>query len=381
MINNIYSMNEQWSKEKAKFFMMTKQANLLNQNIANASIWYNTLFSKGLNPGDENYNFDQERVLLEQQAMLKKHFLAMAVLGVQGGEQFNKIKKKENYQPIENFKQEGVSANLATLASIGGRFNYRSKDGSANEFNTFLMGTDDLDTLRSYENTFGGNLPTTYMGAYKRIGTHSESFDGGEIIELDRALGGVDATGIDIPIGGIGQSLFDIKGRPVVTGYQGVSFADRRSNTLGDKQKKYQTGHVFHRFASSKDGLRAQILISFEASAPNMDNIFGGSHKVFATINKKIFGGISKRTLTGQDKRHKLGMPNKIGGIKADITKQKVEILKKIYSLLDSFKKSSNINFNQLEKKYYQRILISETVYERNNIFNELLEKKLVEHS
>ena len=74
-------------------------------------------------------------------------------------------------------------------------------------------------------------------------------------------------------------------------------------------------------------------------------------------------------------------MPNKIGGIKADITNQKVEILKKIYSLLDSFKKSSNINFNQLEKKYYQRILISETVYERNNIFNELLEKKLVEHS
>ena len=375
MINNIYSMNEQWSREKARFFMMTKKANLLNQNIANASIWYNALFSNGLIPGDKNYNFDQERGLLEQQRMLKKHFLAMAFFGVQGGEQFDKIKKKENYQPIENFKQEGISANLATLASVGGRFNYRSKDGSGNEFNTFLMGTDDLETLRSHDNAFGGNLPTTYMGAYRRIGTHSESFEGGEIIELDKTLGGVDATGIDIPIGGIGQSLLDVKERSVVTGYQGVSFANRRSNTLGDKQKKYQTGHVFHRFASSKDGLRAQILVAFEASAPNMDNIFGESHKVFATINKKIFGGISKRTLTGQDKRNKLGIPSKIGGIKADVTKQNLENLKRIYSLLDSFKKSSNINFNQLEKRYYQRILISETVYERNNIFNELLEK------
>lgn len=380
VIQRATDMNEEdWSKEKANYFMMNKQtrdglknkkaADLSGQNKANASIWYNTLFSDGLNEEDPDYDPEQEKVLQDQQAMLKKHFLAQAVMGVQGGKQYKKG-KEEDYQPIENFKQEGTSANLATLASGGGRFNYRSTDGSGDEFNKFLMGTEDLDSARSSDSSQGGMQPTSHMGAYKRIGTHDESFKDGHITEVDKTTGGIDSTGFDIPIGGIGQKLNDAKGRTVTTGYQGVSEAIRRK---GANQKKYQTGHGFHRHAAREDGKHSQTQIAFEGSGPNMDNIHGGSHGKIATVKKKVFKKASAKTLTGQDKRAELELPKEVGGIKADVTAEKTTNLKNAYSVLESLKNSANPEHNQLEKRYYQRLLTSETAVERKTIVDELL--------
>lgn len=413
---------DDWDRETAAEFMMTKQvkenngqqeADLANQNKANASIWYNTIFSPGLK--GTNYDEAQEKVLKQQQAMLKRHFLAQAVFGVQGGTQYKKKKKKlkfgiqggkhkkkkkrffrvvapekaEEYKPIEKFQKDGVSANLATLASGGGRFNYRSKDGTGNPFNQFLMfgNSKDQRNLNNVRGKRNGNqMPTNYMGAYKRIGTHGEAFTNGHIREINKKFGGIDATGFDIPIGGVGLNLRDTKQRNVTTGYQGTSKANttgrlrralnyvrklfRRSPTYD--YKNYQTGHGFHRHKTTKDGKLGLTQIAFEGSGPRKDNIHGGSHGIMATIGKKLFGHSSNKTLTGQDKRSKLGLPRKVGGIKADVTKDGLERLEKYY---EAVKKLSNSNKKEDQKKvqnFYKKLLTSTTQIEREKILQEL---------
>jgi hypothetical protein len=378
---------EDWSPESAANYMMNKQNGLSGQNKANASVWYNTLFSSGLAKDDPKYSEEQERVLKEQQAMLKRHFLAQAVFGVQGGTQFKKGKKRigrndipdvaENYRPIEEFQSDEVSANLATLASGGGRFNYRSEDGIGDLFNNFLMLGEmrsdvSLDALRDTTvGGHGGQMPTSYMGAYQRIGTHGEDFSTGHIQEVDKTTGGIDSTGFDIPIGGVGLALHDTKGRAVTTGYQGVSEAKQRGRHIGSDTTKYQTGHGFHRHATS--GQKSLTQIAFEGSAPHMDNIHGGSHGVAATVGKKVLGGASESTLTGQDKRSTLGLPSKIGGIKADVTEAGLGTLEKAYGLLKRLENSPYPHLKGMEKKFYQKLLTSTTAEERNEIINEIL--------
>ncbi|WP_434686771.1 eCIS core domain-containing protein [Pseudanabaena minima] len=378
---------EDWSPESAAYYMMNKQDGLRGQNKANASVWYNTLFSSGLTEDDPKYNEDQERVLKEQQAMLKRHFLAQAVFGVQGGTQFKKGKKRigrndipdvaENYRPIEEFQSDEVSANLATLASGGGRFNYRSETGIGDLFNNFLMlgemrSDESLDNRRDITGGgHGGQMPTSYMGAYQRVGTHGEDFSTGHIQEVDKTTGGIDSTGFDIPIGGIGLKLHDTKGRDVTTGYQGVSEAARRGRHRGSNTKKYQTGHGFHRHAT--DGMQSLTQIAFEGSAPHTDNIHGGSHGVAATVGKKVFGGASESTLTGQDKRSTLGLPSKIGGIKADVTEAGLGTLEKAYGLLKRLENSPYPHLKGMEKKFYQKLLTSTTAEERNEIIDDIL--------
>jgi hypothetical protein len=378
---------DDWSRESAANYMMNKQDGLGGQNKANASVWYNTMFSPGLAQDDPNYNEDQERVLKEQQAMLKRHFLAQAVFGVQGGTQFKKGKKKlgrsaqpdiqENYQPIEEFQDdEGTSANLATLASGGGRFNYRSEDGTGDLFNNFLMmgsshPEQSLNDVRDTVSSYGGRQPNSYMGAYQRIGTHGEDFSTGHIQEVDKTTGGIDSTGFDIPIGGVGLGLHDTKGRAVTTGYQGVSEATQRGRHIGSDTTKYQTGHGFHRHATS--GQQSLTQIAFEGSGPHMDNIHGGSHGITATVGKKVFGGASEKTLTGQDKRSKLGLPGGIGGVKADVTEAGLGMLEHAYSLLKRLENSPYSNLKGMEKMFYQKLLTSTTAEERNAIIEEIL--------
>ena len=394
-IQRLTEMEEDdWSRDRAAHFMMNKQDGLAGQNQANASIWYNTISSPGLAEEDPNYNADQERVLKEQQAMMKRHFLAQAVFGVQGGKQFKKGKKKligsnnpdqqEQYEAIENLQDEdGTSANLATLASGGGRFNYRSEDGSGDSFNNFLMmgNRDPEQTLNEARHTggggHGGRQPTTHMGAYQRIGTHGEDFSTGHIQEVDKTTGGIDSTGFDIPIGGVGLALHDVKGRNITTGYQGVSEATRRGRHVKEDTKKYQTGHGFHRHATSGDQSLTQI--AFEGSGPHMDNIHGGSHGVAATVGKKVFGGASEKTLTGQDKRSKLGLPGGIGGIKADVTEEGLGRLEQAYAVLDKAAKSEAPAWKQWESDMYKYLLASTTAEERNDAIETILSVDLQE--
>ena len=257
-----------WSRARAAYYMTDGKARptLEEQNIANAVVWYNTMFS-GNNPtGDP----DQERVLKEQQEFLMRHFLAMALLGVQGG-----LQKTDRYAPLEQFQnKDGTQVNLASTSSGGGRVNYRSRDGAGDDLHNFLFfGNDPVDPdwkdkLPKKEKK-GNELYTSPVGAYDRVSTHTESFENGEIRE--GSAGFTPAIGINIPIGGVGQKLKHVKGHAVTTGYQGTSSAGKN---------QYQTGTGLIRHNTSGD--LSSTLVSFEGSAPFEDNIFGGSHGILA---------------------------------------------------------------------------------------------------
>jgi hypothetical protein len=383
-------VEEKKEKEKSvavavKFFMMNKQKNLKKQNLANQVIWINTLKAQSNTSGGDS---PQEKVLAEQQAMIKRHFLAQAVFGVQGGTQYKPAKSKklgiigkntseikEDYKPIEEFKKDGVSANLATLASGGGRFNYRSTDGSGDKFNKFLLFGDskslrDIDEDRAKKRTPDGKLSNTLMGAYKRPSTHDASFANNKIREVDKKFGGAKSTGFDIPIGGVGVELEDTKGRTVTTGYQGISTAKANKK---NKEKEYQTGHMLHHHASSGDS--SVTLVAFEGSAPNTDNIHGGSHGAVATVKKKVFGGSSEKTLTGQDKRSKLGLPPKEGGIKSDVTKEKLSTLEGFEAKLKMLRESQYEAEKRKEQEFYNKLLATKTQKERDDLLAELIPK------
>jgi hypothetical protein len=86
-----------------------------------AQIWVHTLFDRG-NPGPGT---EAER-LKEQQGILQRHFLAMAVLGI--------FASDRNKQPQVD------EIPLAAFASHGGRFAYEADDAECGkQFNNWLF--------------------------------------------------------------------------------------------------------------------------------------------------------------------------------------------------------------------------------------------------
>ena len=322
-------------------------ATLDEQNVANAIVWYNTLFSPGKNPGDKNYIPLEETILQDQQALLMRYFFSLASLGIWGGDQDKNI-----YAPLDTFvNQDGDRVGLATVASGGGLFNFRSSDGSGKAFQDFLYGINNSDH---------------YLGAYTRPATHGNVFTSdGKILEQNYTGHGEKGwTGINIPIGGIGQRLKTVNKTEAVTGYQGKSQDDK-----GIFPKKYQTGSIL--FNHYQEGQLSNTLMGFEGSAPNEDNIHGGSHGVIATVGKKIFKESSDKTLTGQGKRSGWGVENKglkvtgEGGRIALVSQENLRTLNKQWSAFQN--KSA-----QDQQVFFKKLLLTTTQRQRDDLFNEL---------
>ncbi|MEM1395522.1 MAG: hypothetical protein AAGG00_19990 [Cyanobacteria bacterium P01_H01_bin.150] len=333
------------------------------QNEANAIVWFNTLFKQN---NDSSRRSVQDEILQDQQDYLKRHFLAMASLGIQGGNQND----ASTYRPLEEFTtNNGNQVNLATVSSGGGRFNYRSQDGSGTDFNEFLL-YDDKSQLeqnpqplqrngKAFPQSYKQTPPTSYLGAFERISTHNETFDTTtNTIKEGSNKTGKPAIGFDIPIGGVGQQLTNHKGNAVTTDYQGRT-------TDGD----YQTGTVLQRHAEQGD--LTSTLVAFEGSGPGQNNIYGGSHGALATVGKVLGITKSTHTLTGQGKRSTWGLKHKDeidgitknGGLKADITNEKLEILKQQWELVKNMD-------SERQQDFYKRLLLTKTQQERTALFN-----------
>ena len=343
------------------------RGDLESQNEANAIVWLNTLFKQ---KNDSSRIPAQDKILQDQQDYLKRHFLAMASFGIQGGNQ----KEPTTYRPLEEFTTQNGNpqVNLATVSSGGGRFNYRSQDGSGTDFNNFLLYDDqnpseqNLQPLprngKNIPDSYEETPPTTYLGAFERLSTHYETFNTTKktIKEAEKKVTGKPAIGFDIPIGGVGQQLINSKGKDVTTNYQGRS-------TNG--KNKYQTGSVLQRHAEK--GKLTSTLVAFEGSGPYKENIYGGSHGLIATGNKKLRGKQSSHTLTGQGKRSTWGLKHKDeidgitkkGGLKADITNEKLEILKQQWELVKNMD-------SERQQDFYKRLLLTKTQQERTALFN-----------
>ena len=368
---------------------------LEGQNLANAVVWENTMFGK-VEAGDmDNISPSvfkhQERVMREQQEFLKRNFLAMASLGIQGGNQDTTI-----YNPIEQFtNSKGARVNLATIASGGGRINYRSYDGTGQMFDQFLWTGDEVtkrvapikrkhgqptpdDYKANFKKQDQSGLPTSYMGAYYRTSTHVEKLEYGITIK-EVLLSGpeaykhqlkddvTEAIGFNIATGGVGVRLNTIEGKNVQTGFQG-----RATDSAG---KVYQTGAGLYRF--KEDGHLGSLMIAFEGSSPELDNIHGGSHGALSTTWKSVSGQKSSYTLTGQGKRKTWGLTlrdaeekttttavlTKEGGIIADVNSDELDKLRARWSMVKGLNEED-------QQDFYRRLLLTETNSQREKLFS-----------
>lgn len=277
-----------------------------------------------------------------------------------------KDEKKDDPSTIETEDPGKIPVpNLATLASGGGRFNYRSTDGSGTEFHNFLMTGDKGKSLEAMggaaqaPNSLNSFNKATYpMGTYVRKSTHGHSFEGGQIRETKELLG-KPAVGFNFPISGKGTQVMpkgDAKksfgDQRLEIGYQGKTVDPKGSDKI------LQTGAAL--ITKGQENEKGMTMVAFEGSAPFMDNIHGGSHGIVETIKKVGTQKKSEFTLTGQDKKGKLG----IADLKADVTK---EGLKKLEDYYDKLKKIE-ADDPELEQEIYDMLLTSKTAEERKSI-------------
>lgn len=355
-----------WSRDRVPDAMTGGvRKTLEEQNAANALVWYHTLFGEGKAPRERGYDAEQEGILRQQQELLQRYFFSLASLGILGGDQ-----EENKYEQLESFvTKDGERVGLATVASGGGLFNFRSSDGSGIRFRNFLYGLEDKafekhkGALEFSDPALGmarGNklVPTDYLGAYGRSATHGvKKTKAGSLKEVSSR---VDRSwiGINIPIGGVGQPLETTTGTRVITDYHGRS-KDR-------KGKSYQTGHVL--FNHYQEGDHGNTLIGFEGSAPNTDNIHGGSHGLIATVKKKFRGIPSDKTLTGQGKRKKWGVASgelKIsdhGGRIAFVDDAKVRVLQEQWSKFQGLSPEA-------QKEFFKKLLLTTTQAQREALF------------
>jgi hypothetical protein len=357
-----------WDKDQVPDAMTAGTKDTLDeQNDANALIWYHTLFGEGKDPTALGFDPVQEAILKQQQEFLKRYFFSLASLSILGGDQ-----DTNEYQPLENFTtEEGERIGLATVASGGGLFNFRSQDGSGEEFRDFLYGLQSTKGFDSHKAgiksvsgvpfTSNSLVSTDYVGAFSRPATHGNEFTKeGEIKELSKGLLGSETwTGINIPLGGIGQHLPTAKGTEAVTDYQGRS-QDNRGNV-------YQTGTVL--FKHYQDGKFGNTLIGMEGSSPHTENIHGETHKELDTFKKKVLGGSSKKTLTGQAKRDEWGVASgtlemsKYGGRIATVDTDSLSELERQWA--DFNKKMSP----EEQKTFFKKLLLTTTQKQRDDLF------------
>jgi Domain of unknown function (DUF4157) len=79
----------QWQYSSNLFDQKTKRNDQFNSD---AALWYHTMFDQGQGIAPQD-----ERVLQEQQGFLKRHFLAMSIMGMQMGDQAN----QQSYVPVD----------------------------------------------------------------------------------------------------------------------------------------------------------------------------------------------------------------------------------------------------------------------------------------
>ena len=361
-----------WDRENAaKVMTGGVQPTLDRQNDANSQVWFQTLFgsdngklskiAKEMKLTEKEFQKQQD-ILEEQQKFLRRYFFSVASLGAKGGNQ-----KTGKYEDLEKFRAaNGDQVALASLASGGGLFGFHSTgNGVGKGLNEFIYGglPESLPDLPETGWTKGNALiKKGRLGTFKRNATHGSKFDDDKIKETDVKTGKDGWLGINIPIGGTGQSLKTIKGSIAVTGFQGQST---------DGSDQFQTGSVLYKHYLHP-GNRTNTLIGFEGSAPHTTNIFGGSHGAKATFNKKILGKKSSQTLTGQGKRSKWGVKDSEGktieGKGGRIAKVDSDGLKKLKRQWDLFEKLNDED----QKTFFKKLLLTTGQGQRNDLLGSL---------
>ena len=339
-----------------------------DQFQSDVDLWHRTLTVNG------NLQGDELRVHQEQQDILTRHFIAMAMLGPNVGNQVDDIP-------------------LAALASHGGRFGYESKSSEVGERfkNQLLFGSSEAKTTEEshtdnrategktvVKRVVAAVVPGTgtralipvkrkggiHGGLYQRSSSHNQTYHKGLWYQLKvstkwqeaggvgkigtdtykhsgfagMSLAGASSLGMNFAMGGVGNTASYAAAHSKKN--QNVSeTADNHSAevayTIGSEgtflvnravMDHKQHGHAYFKHNSAGVG-GARLMVGFEGSAPSQDSQFGAHDEKSMTV-------VNARSITGQQKGSELGLDFGLGGIKADVTEQKLAELEVVFAEL-----------------------------------------------
>jgi len=326
---------------------------------SDTALWYHTLFDQ-----DANMQQADARVLDQQQQLLKRHFLAMASLGVQSGSQ-----RTGQYQQFQD-----PNVPLAALASHGGRFAYESDTAArGNRFFNLLM-TGDANTPVTVDPLYNpsgtaprpldaatraNNPSAADAGLFARRSTHPQNFTenrGGwkEKKSTSGTLAGT-SLGMNIPMGGVGN----LSGANTAIGPEGAII-----NTQTGARTGGQHGHGFFKYdthaASQADpGGSGRLMVGFEGSGPTYDSLVG-AHGIMSAIQG------NDRSLTGQSKADAVDLPHGRGALKADVKVGDTTKLRNIFTDMETVKDTD------FERDFFKRLLTSTNQNTRDALIQEL---------
>jgi len=364
--------------------LFTKKETQEDQFRSDVDLWHKTLTQKGDLQGGELAVHEQ------QQDLMKRHFMAMAVLGPQAGNQ-----KTGEYQNIDNFTasgaQEPTRAPLASLASHGGRFAYESqhKDVGDNFKNHLLFGTDDPQRTQAARRHHGvnglavgsgsrasdrreashfwqtGRDNSVHAGLYSRNSSHPQSYntktarweEGKSMLGTNKVFSpGQESVGMNIAFGGVGNTA-ESHGTRTTIGPEG-DIMDPRGRKAG------QHGHAFFKYDTHPDKVKrykdsgtSRMMVGFEGSAPSTNSMLG-AHDLKSMVKK----GGNSRSITGQDKAEGVGLPSGKGAVRANIDHEQLREVKEVFGAMKHLKAHP-----ETESHIIRALLEAKTEKERNS--------------
>lgn len=338
--------------------VFNKQDSIKKQFESDATIWEHTLFPD-VNPGTKKVEeIANANRLKKQQGILKRHFLAMAILGIVA---------------TDSTKQKSVDETpLVAFASHGGRFAYEANDAKCGQqFNNWLF-NGNVDAQFNYDDNLlklpkfieRGGTKSPLAALYKRKSTHDQEYKNKEWIETSVSVTrpgvlptlGKRCIGMNIALGGVGNTLKDLKKRDTCIGYEGWAKANQRGT---DKYTDYQLGVAL--FVYKEAEKTSRLMVGFEGTAPRAKNQLGAEHGVKSTLKTKIGLAANEVSLTGQEKAKKVGLPHGMGALKSgSLDEKSLKRLENIYQIFlseldeqknrDFFKKLLNGKKEEREK-------------------------------
>lgn len=303
--------------------VFAKQDSHEKQFESDAKIWEHTLFT----PGKTGRNKENDR-LKEQQDILKRHFLAMAILGVVA---------------TDSSKQASVDKiPLAAFASHGGRFAYEADNAEDGQkfLNWLFYGDVDKNFNEEELNSdFGKNGKETksFAGLYKRKSTHGQEYKRNRWKET-REMFGKECFGMNIALGGVGNTLNDENHIKTTIGYEGWSKAGNTYYQLGTVVLIYKEVLI-----RAQNQCTSRLMVGFEGTAPRCKNQLGAEHGLISTIKSCAGRAANEVSLTGQDKAENIiNLPSGLGALKSGTLNGKIGELIAKYKQYQELERSGN---------------------------------------
>ena len=166
-----------------------------------------------------------------------------------------------------------------------------------------------------------------------------------------------DSVGMNIPIGGVGNTAKHGDNKDHIIGPEGIMIDPKTGKVLKNKQH----GHVYMKHNSDDEG--TSTMVGYEGSAPNTDSMHG-KHD----LKSMIYG--NDRTITGQHKG-KLFQENLslgLGGMTSEVNAENLKQLKEVFKKFEKIESADKGVANVLISK----LLNSKNVDERQSVIREI---------